>query len=121
MQAFAGRNVALPHRRSELDAAGAFLRRRAVVVVTDIAFAVRAGYTLDISGLLLVFGGEGMIAMQAEDGCLRRLEAVVNRNAFVEDKAFALPKRLPDGHVFKILQDAALEVINVFNALVDQP
>src|SRR3974390_1982070 len=47
-------------------------------------------------------------------------QTMAERDAFVEDKAFAAPAALGLRHLFQIFQDAALEVIDLGKALRQQ-
>ena len=57
--------------------------------MTGLAMAMRAGDTLDIGRMDLVFGGEGVVAMQAQDSGPGRLQIMVDGDSLIEDETLA--------------------------------
>ena len=50
----------------------------------------------------------------------RRLHPMTDRDALVEDKARTVPEALLCRDLFQILQDAAFEMINIFESMRPQ-
>src|SRR5690606_3156862 len=98
---FAGQlHVTLPFRETTL----LFFR---VLVV-----AVMAADTLDEVFGFLVFGAQRHAACAAEF-VFARFQSMTHGHALVEHEAIALPEALLFGHGLKILEDAALQVIDL--------
>ena len=52
--------------------------------------------------------------------CAHQAEATVERHAAVKHKTLTLPAALLRGHGFEIAQDAALKVMHLIKALLEQ-
>src|SRR5437868_2678801 len=80
------------------------------------------GSVIGLLGLGLLahvdLGRIGVILAVAGLGALG--QSVAERNALVEHETFAAPKALRLGNLFQIFQDAALEVIDLLEALRQQ-
>ena len=92
------------------------------------AGAVGSRVFADAGGAADALGVVGVGAVPRRDraaagvaDCVRaRLQPVADRDAVVEDEAFAVPAALLGGDLFEVFQDAALEVENFRDALAQE-
>jgi hypothetical protein len=85
-----------------------FFRSQAVAMVARYAFFEQ--------NVVQVFRAQRHAAGPAQHVPVR-LQTVADRDALIEHEAIAVPLDFPRRHGFKVFQDAALEVIDLFNAL----
>ena len=69
-----------------------------------------------VQGGVLVLGAQWVPAGSAQLK-MARLQVVADRNPLVKHKALALPTALCGRHGFKVLQDAAFEMVDLIEAL----
>src|SRR5210317_1493573 len=92
-----------------------------------------AGFAVFVGGIDAAVAGHALFVFRAVEVLWRQghpagvaqfviafLQAVTNRNTAVEDETFAVPLAVFGGHFFEVFQDAALEVIDLVDALAQQ-
>ena len=85
--------------------------------VAQLVVATRAADAFLVALALLVFLGDRQAAGMALI-VLAGAQLMVDGDALIEHEALALPQRLFLGHLFQVLQDTALEVIDLIEALL---
>lgn len=74
-----------------------------------------AGFSGLVLGRGLILGAEGIATAAAEDVILG-LEGMIHRHPFIKYKAVPLPQALVGGDLFEVVENAALEVVDLVKA-----